>query len=198
MARDSLIMTDAVTLAARASVMRSSGSESLRGDLEEAVSSQSDLILNLIASLSALLRPLQKLESLVAYEELRAEDNPLVQPLRTLLRDAEQQTTACGIVPQGATVGEYFDEERHERAAMAGVAPSDNLDDLVVREVVRTGFMHSATGSVLIPTLVHAAANTPAGGGTAPPTVVPPVETPRGSRIHHVRPNDTLQGLALL
>ena len=37
----------------------------------------------------------------------------------------------------------------------------DLLDDLIVREVARPGFLHGATGAVLVPALVHATAERP-------------------------------------
>ena len=68
--------------------------------------------------------------------------------------------------------------------------------------MVRPGYVHGATGSVLVPVLVHAgrAAVSPAASTPPPTTKSPrstPGSTPRGGRVHEVQPADTLQGLCL-
>ena len=191
--------SNVLTLAARAAV-RSSEPLSVQGDLETALTTQSDLVLDLLGSLSALLKPVQKLESLVQFEAMRSEENPMLPALRTVIADVAAALAAHGIVPHGATVGELYDEERHERVARAGVVPSDELsDDLVVREVVRVGYTHTSTGCVLAPVMVHVAPNVGHVAATGAPAAASAVllETPRGSRMHEVRPTDTLQGIAL-
>ena len=168
-------------------------------DLQAALSEQSDLIFSLLAALSAVLRPFQQLEALVSFEALRVDTNPLFPTLQTNLDKISTALAANGIVQSAPTVGELYDEERHERAARGGVVPVDELtDDLVVKEVVRAGYIHGTTGAVLVPALVHAANNTqPASLGAAASSVPPPLLTPRGTRVHEVRATDTLQGVAL-
>ena len=98
----------------------------LRGDLESAVEAQSELVLSLLASLSAVLRPLHKLETLLEFEALRREENPLLHTLNGLLAEVRASLAANGVAPLGATVGEFLDEERHERSARGGVSIDDD------------------------------------------------------------------------
>jgi hypothetical protein len=189
---------DACAFAARAAVR--SERPRLAGDLAEALQSQSDLTLSLLATLSAFLRPLQKLESLVAFESLRQDENPLVAPLKGNLDEIRAALAAHGITPLSATVGTLYDEESHERVARGGAPLADDFDDhLIVREVVRSGLAHSATGTVLVPVLVHAStASKPGGcGASAAAAASPPLQTPRGTRVHEVSSSDTVQGLAV-
>ena len=105
----------------------------LRGDLESAVEAQSGLVLSLLASLSAVLRPLHKLETLCEFEAMRREENPLLNTLNGLLTEVRASLAANGVSPLGATVGEFLDEERHERSARGGVTVDD--DNLCARSL---------------------------------------------------------------
>lgn len=185
----------AVSLAARAALSSPS-------TLIHAPEAQSDLVLTLIAALRDILKPIQKLESLLSYESMRDDKHPLLPPLKVISTELASTLAANGIVPVSATIGELFDEERHERSLRAGiVAGDDTFDDLVVREVVRPGYMHNATGAILVPAIVNA---TSANAGKAPPaassgasSAPPPTATPRGTRMHEVSAKDTLQGLCV-
>ena len=170
-------------------------------DLEHALTAHSNLIFGLQQSLADVLKPLQQLQSLVEFEAMRQDQNPLLPTLASCMNDISTALAANGIAQSGATVGEPFDEERHERAARGGIVPADDnlLDDFVIKEVVRPGYVHSATGAVIIRALVHT--SSASGGGkrivAAASSSAPPVETPRGTRMHQVMAGDTLQGLAL-
>jgi len=93
-------------------------------------------------------------------------------------------------------VGELVDDERHEIASKGGISAIDDLDELVVKDLIRPGYIHSATGSVLCPALVNVApAAKPGSIGAA--ASLPPQFTPRGTRVHVVSDTDTLAGLAI-
>ena len=169
------------------------------GGKKDQILAQQSLVLSLLDTLSAALKPLQKLEQLLAYEALRDDAHPTINSLSAVAADVSVALAVHGVSPLSATVGEYFDEERHSRFARGGVVPSDDLlDDLLVREVVRPGYVHTATGTVLVPVLVHASSATAGTPNAAAATSAPPVtETPRGTRVHEVASTDTLQGLCL-
>ena len=166
--------------------------------LERAAEAHVDLTMSLTAALSSVCRPLQRLQEVVQFEGLRqpSEENPLLPTLRSILADVSVALTANGIVPATATVGELIDEEKHEIASRGGIKHADDLDDLVVKEQVRPGYLHSATGSVLCPALVTAAPAVKARGGGGTPST-PPLSTPRGTRLHDVSASNTLPGLAI-
>ena len=168
------------------------------GGKKDQILAQQSLVLSLLDTLSAALKPLQKLEQLLAYEALRDDAHPTINSLSAVAADVNVALAAHGVSPLSATVGEYFDEERHSRFARGGVVPSDDLlDDLLVREVVRPGYVHTATGTVLVPVLVHASSATAGTPNAAAATSAPVTETPRGTRVHEVASTDTLQGLCL-
>ena len=193
-----MLDVEALAAAAAAASLRPRAAEA-RGDLQQALSAHQKLVFALLDTLRSLLRPLQQLESIARYETLRQEANPLIAPVISALNEASSALAANGIVQSGPTIGEPFDEEQHERHARGGVSPDDNLlDDLIIKEVVRPGYVHRATGAVLLPALVSASSSS--GGGKMAPAIESAsalVETPRGSRVHEVRATDTLQGIAL-
>ena len=195
-------LDDEVMAAAAAAASLRPREAEVRGDLQQALSSQQTLVFALLNTLRALLRPVQSLESLARFESLRQDHNPLLPPVVCALNDITTALASAGIVPASALVGEPFDEERHERHSRGGVPPADDslLDDLIVKEVVRPGYVHRATGAVLLPALVFA--SSASGGGKLPSSAViesasEPQETPRGTRVHEVAATDTLQGIAL-
>ena len=61
---------------------------------ENALQTQSDLVLDLLSSLSAVLKPLQKLESLAAFESMRQEENPLLPTIQGVVTDASAALAA--------------------------------------------------------------------------------------------------------
>ena len=124
--RDPIAMATCDTVCAAACAAVSLSRPELRGDLESAVEAQSELVLSLLASLSAVLRPLHKLETLLEFEALRREENPLLHTLNGLLTEVRASLAANGVAPLGATVGEFLDEERHERSARGGVSIDDD------------------------------------------------------------------------
>ena len=194
---DKMEAAETAHLAARAVVLaRPERVGGPTADLERALTTQSGLVIDLLSSLSAVLKHVQRLETLVAYEDLRSEESPVLQGLRTIVSDLGTTLAANGVAAFGATVGELFDEERHVRAARAGVTPTDDaLDDLIVRDLVRPGYLHAATGAVLIPASVHASAAVASATTTATPQGTS--ETPRGTRVHEVSASDTVQGLSV-
>ena len=165
--------------------------------LHEAAEAHVDLTLGLVSALSALIKPLRRLDELVRFETARdgSNGNPLLSTLSNVILDCEVALSSNGITTTSDTVGDFFDEERHERVTRGGVAPADDLDELVVKEVVRPGYVHGATGAILCPALVVAAPVTkkPSSQGSSPS----PHATPRGTRVHVLLKSDTLAGLAL-
>ena len=66
-----------------------------------------------------------------------------------------------------------------------------------MREVLRTGYLHGATGAVLVPAIVRASSASAAAPLIASTAAASPTATPRGTRVHRVGASDSLPGLAL-
>jgi hypothetical protein len=158
-----------------------------------------------LALISSLLPIIDRIQQLVAFEEHRTQESPVLPTLRGVLADCSAAFTAHGVVKFEPEPGQAVDEASMEvqRPLQRREAPAVPAPAASVGQVIHPGLRHVGTGRVLqraLVTTVRARAIAAADGAAASVTAAADgssSEAPVDGTRHTLLRTDTLQGLAL-